>query len=82
MYTFVDITTLFSRRMSALVNSTEDLMILLTLKKNGNSFLKKIIKQEVLNRWFFVETKAILGRERRTVSDCGSHMHRLFQKLL
>lgn len=32
MYTFVDITTLFSRRMSALVNS-EDLMILLTLKK-------------------------------------------------
>lgn len=53
---------------------------IVNIKNNGNSFLKKIIKQEVLNRWFFVETKAILGRERRTVSDCGSHMHRLFQK--
>lgn len=34
---------------------------------------KKIIKQ-VLNRWFFVGTKAILGTE-RTGSDSGSHMH-------
>lgn len=38
--------------------------------------MKRTIKQEALRRWFFVETKAILGRDRRTVSDCGPHMHR------
>lgn len=25
--------------------------------------MKKIVKQEVRNRWFFMETKAILGRQ-------------------
>lgn len=44
--------------------------------------MKKIIKQELLNRWFFVETKAILRMKRKTVSDSGSHMHSLSQKLL
>lgn len=46
MYTFVDITTLFSRRMSALVNSTEDLMILLTLKKKWKFILEENHKAE------------------------------------
>lgn len=46
MYTFVDITTLFSRRVSALVNSAEDLMILLTLKKKKKSLTWKFILEE------------------------------------
>lgn len=51
-------------------------------KNHESSFLKKVIKQEILNRWGFVEAKAISGQERRTVSDSGSRMYRLFQKLL
>lgn len=53
MYIFVGIIILTSGRMSALVNSAGDLMINTKFKKHENSFLKKIIKQEVLNRWVF-----------------------------
>lgn len=51
-------------------------------KNHESSFLKKVIKQKILKRWVFVEAKAISGQERRTLSDSGSHVYCLFQKLL
>lgn len=53
MYIFVGIIILTSGWMSALVNSAGYLMINTKFKKHENSFLKKIIKQEALNRWVF-----------------------------
>lgn len=50
---FVDIIILISRTMSALINSAGDLMIILSLKKHKKSFLKTILKQEILSRWVF-----------------------------